>query len=113
MHGELLGQQKFLDINREILSEVRREADRAAQHSRACQELFSSGLQGSQYFEREDRTVEGGFTTMSKRARKRFNWQKQQLFLQKEKARRVELAMRAAGVTLEPSPMNRENAWWL
>ena len=50
---------------------------------------------------------------MSNRARKRFNWRKRQLFRQKEKARRVELAMQAAGVALEPSPMNREGTWWL
>ena len=105
--------QNFINANREILSEVCREADRAAQHSRACMELYSSGLRGSQYFGREDRTVEGGFTTMSNRARKRFNWRKRQLFRQKEKARRVELAMQAAGVALEPSPMSREGAWWL
>ena len=46
----LQGQQNFINANREILSEVRREADRAAQHSRACMELYSSGLRGSQYF---------------------------------------------------------------
>ena len=76
----LQGQQNFINANREILSEVRREAERAAQHSRACQELFSSGLRDSHYFGREDMTVEGGFTNMSKKARKRFNWRKQQLF---------------------------------
>ena len=37
--------QDYIRTNREILTEVQREADRAAQHSRACHELLSSGLQ--------------------------------------------------------------------
>ena len=106
--------QNFVNANREILTEVRREADRAARHSRACHELLSSGLQNFPTNGPTDRTVGGGgFTTMSKKARKRYNWQKQQLFRQREKARRVELAMQAAGVALGPSFVNRESAWWL
>ena len=107
----LQGQQNFINANREILSEVRREADRAAQHSRACHELFSSGLRGSPQNGHKDRTVEGGFTTMGKKARKRFNWRKQQLFRQKEKARRVELAMRATGVVSSPSCEAAPESW--
>ena len=106
--------QNFVNANREILTEVRREADRAARHSRACHELLSSGLQNFPTNGPPVRTVGGGgFTTMSRKARKRYNWQKQQLFRQKEKARRVELAMRAAGVALGPSFSHRESAWWL
>ena len=73
--------QNFINANREILSEVCREADREARHSRACHELLSSGLQN---FPTTGPSVEAiggdGFTTMSKKARKRYNWQKQQIF---------------------------------
>ena len=66
--------QNFINANREILSEVRREADRAARHSRACHELLSSGLQNFPTNGPTDRTVGGGgFTTMSRKARKRYN----------------------------------------
>ena len=99
--------------NREILTEVRREADRAAQHSRACHELLSSGLQSFPSIRPPVGTVGGDGFPMSKNAWKRYNRRKQQLFRQKEKARRVELAMRAAGVALGPSFLNREGAWWL
>ena len=66
LNAYLQGQQNFINANREILSEVRREADRAAQHSRACHELFSSGLRGFPPNGHADRTVwDGGFTTMT------------------------------------------------
>ena len=99
--------------NREILTEVRREAERAAQHSRACHELLSSGLQSFPTTGPPVGTVGGDGYPMSKNAQKRYNRRKQQLFRQREKARRVELAMRAAGVALGPSFLNREGAWWL
>ena len=106
--------QDYIRANREILTEVRREADRVAQHSRACHELLSSGLQNFPTTGPSVRAAESnGFTSMSKKARKRYNWQKQQLFRQREKARRVELAMQATGVALGPSFLNREGAWWL
>ena len=106
--------QNFVNANREILTEVHREADRAARHSRACHELLSSGLQNFPTTGPTDRTDGGGgFTSMGRKAQKRFNWRKQQLFRQREKARRVELAMRAAGVALGPSFSHRESAWWL
>ena len=99
--------------NREILTEVRREADRAAQHSRACHELLSSGLQSLPTTGPPVGAVGSDAIPMSRRAQKRYNRRKQQLFRQKEKARRVELAMRAAGVALGPSFLNREGAWRL
>ena len=66
--------------NREILTEVWREADRAAQHSRACHELLSSGLQSFPTTGPPVGTVGGDGFSMSKNARKRYNRQKQQLF---------------------------------
>ena len=73
--------QDYISTNREILTEVRREADRAAQHSRACHELLSSGLQNFPTTGPSVEAVGGdGFTTISKKAWKRYNWWKKQLF---------------------------------
>ena len=72
--------QDYIRANREILTEVQREADRAAQHSRACHELLSSGLQSFPTTGPPVGTVGGDGYPMSKNTRKRYNRQKQQLF---------------------------------
>ena len=64
--------QNFVNANREIPTEVCREADRAAQHSRACHELLSSGLQNFPTTGPTKRTDGGGgFITIGSKARKR------------------------------------------
>ena len=71
--------QDFIRANREILTEVRREADRAAQHSRACHELLSSGLQSLPTTGPPVGAIGGNRFPMGKRAQRRYKRQKQQL----------------------------------